>query len=752
MKKLINLVYKDNGMMINIAFYSGLMYNDYKNDMLFVIREEIADKRTGDFLGDLLCRIFETTYSDIQYKAPETIPDDWYQIGIYDILFAFIDHIRRNTDEKHYKENLRKVFKTMKIDMKENLPAIHLLKDNTYTLTPVEPVKYGYEFRMVKAAYKLNGKTKKQLSVRDKKRRAVYRNFNWNNLYESCYLYRTFVNCDVYGISDLNFIARGMCSVEKGKNKFLEIIESTPKHRSMYSNIHWKEILTAIIKDDVPIPSCEQCYYCDECNHADNMILTAKPKKCEIRVLRQENYTDIDTAYQELQNAFQRAVNSDENKIFIIKGQTALGKTSTYIDYMKSSKKSLIIAVPTHELKNQIIEDAESSGILNICSTPDIRTYGISEEIIEEMQELYRIGAGMYALRLLALKLNEIAKDNTDYDKISRYLNDCRKSSDFDGHIITTHAKLLHIPESALKTHDVIIDEDILRTVLHTESISRQKIKSIQKSRVFPYEINNHLAQICRYQGCYCTDSIDLLSDEAYLEKLKETDSNIYGLLNSNCINVDKETVTFLVEEKLPDSKIIIMSATINYELYKKIYRDREIDYYECPKVRYKGRVIQYTDSSYSRYALTENESKLQLLNRRHFTHEVITFKEIENQFDTHYHFGNVEGINCLQGKDIAVIGLPNLHESVYFLYAVRAGEPVHKAFMYPHRIKYNNKTFTLNTYKNETLQMIQCWILSSQLEQAVGRARLLRENCIVYVYAGFPVEQAEYIDKLVAD
>ena len=43
---------------------------------------------------------------------------------------------------------------------------------------------------------------------------------------------------------------------------------------------------------------------------------------------------------------------------------------------------------------------------------------------------------------------------------------------------------------------------------------------------------------------------------------------------------------------------------------------------------------------------------------------------------------------------------------------------------------------------------MIQIWLLSSQLEQAVGRARLLRNDCKVEVYSGFPVEQAEYINK----
>ncbi len=78
----------------------------------------------------------------------------------------------------------------------------------------------------------------------------------------------------------------------------------------------------------------------------------------------------------------------------------------------------------------------------------------------------------------------------------------------------------------------------------------------------------------------------------------------------------------------------------------------------------------------------------------------------------------------------------------------MRMGTDVGKANMYPQRITYKNKSFYLNTYKNEVLQMIQTWIISSQLEQAVGRARLLREECTVMVFAGFPVEQAEYHDK----
>lgn len=38
---------------------------------------------------------------------------------------------------------------------------------------------------------------------------------------------------------------------------------------------------------------------------------------------------------------------------------------------------------------------------------------------------------------------------------------------------------------------------------------------------------------------------------------------------------------------------------------------------------------------------------------------------------------------------------------------------------------------------------MIQLWMLESLLEQAVGRARLLRYNGTVKVFARFPIDQA---------
>lgn len=65
-----------------------------------------------------------------------------------------------------------------------SLPLIHKLKNNQYLLTPTEYYQVGYNTYERLAPELLNGNTQQQSKNRDKNKRAVYRNFNWDNLYE----------------------------------------------------------------------------------------------------------------------------------------------------------------------------------------------------------------------------------------------------------------------------------------------------------------------------------------------------------------------------------------------------------------------------------------------------------------------------------------------------------------------------------------------------------------------------------------
>ena len=47
-------------------------------------------------------------------------------------------------------------------------------------------------------------------------------------------------------------------------------------------------------------------------------------------------------------------------------------------------------------------------------------------------------------------------------------------------------------------------------------------------------------------------------------------------------------------------------------------------------------------------------------------------------------------------------------------------------------------------TFSDAEMRNLQMYILESELEQAVGRARLLRYDTVVWVFSNFPLRQAE--------
>lgn len=132
---------------------------------------------------------------------------------------------------------------------------------------------------------------------------------------------------------------------------------------------------------------------------------------------------------------------------------------------------------------------------------------------------------------------------------------------------------------------------------------------------------------------------------------------------------------------------------------------------------------------------------------------EIISFKKFENRDEigrlnsTGIHFGNGTGIDKLKGRDLAVIGTLYSVDENYKLIACYFGADVNqkedKAPKF-RRVNYKGSSFLITTYKEPLLQEIQLYSIESELEQCVGRARFLREDCTVYVFSSFPCEQAD--------
>ena len=125
-----------------------------------------------------------------------------------------------------------------------------------------------------------------------------------------------------------------------------------------------------------------------------------------------------------------------------------------------------------------------------------------------------------------------------------------------------------------------------------------------------------------------------------------------------------------------------------------------------------------------------------------------ISFKKfLENGlYDGKLTFSNCAGVDTLRGEDINVIGTPHQTDWIYKLFAYAHGFDVDLGTKLRHHtpVVHNGFRFRFTTYDDELLRAIQFYIIESDLEQAVGRSRLLREKCTVYLFSNFPLRQAQ--------
>ena len=115
-------------------------------------------------------------------------------------------------------------------------------------------------------------------------------------------------------------------------------------------------------------------------------------------------------------------------------------------------------------------------------------------------------------------------------------------------------------------------------------------------------------------------------------------------------------------------------------------------------------------------------------------------YKEKTN--DCRIHYGNTEGCDYMKGKNIVVVGTPHYNEVVYKLFGTYLGVDVSEEMNF-REVDDGCYRYWLHTYEDYALQKIQLWIIKSELIQAVGRARILREDCTVKLYASVPLPQA---------
>lgn len=186
-----------------------------------------------------------------------------------------------------------------------------------------------------------------------------------------------------------------------------------------------------------------------------------------------------------------------------------------------------------------------------------------------------------------------------------------------------------------------------------------------------------------------------------------------------------------------------MMSATANEMICQKAFGG-SMKFCDLGQIKYKGRVIMHSEQSFSRAYLSNNNTEkiFSKIVDKHGNCVYITFKEYCKYIKhTHTHYGQALGTNDFEGKDLVVIGLNHRPFYVYELFARALGIDCSDTLS-TRKAQLHGFEFYMMTYADPELRNIQQYMIGSDLEQAIGRARLIYHDCTVHLYGNFPARQ----------
>lgn len=499
-----------------------------------------------------------------------------------------------------------------------------------------------------------------------------------------------------------------------------------------------------------------------------NLIDCIKWKRGRIDILENSEKITLSKAEKLLELHFSKVIkklNKDDSRdifdsdvtpdfvkqIYIFKVPTGLGKTR-----LLENIGNATIASPTNKLKRELQERMKVSHSMTpeypIFTDSKINTiidnyiksnlYTESSNMVGKIAKGHKVSIGDYIFT--PTKEDVIAatiyKDDNEL---------CRETKET---VLTTHTRAIF--DNSFKHDTIIFDEDPLDNFVEIGKTS------IDFAMFDDTEFKKDVETIERWLrdslGFGYIDQMPIFTIRNFSKFAEFCAMNgrpdIIRLLDSNFIykdNTDKRSLgdIFYVKKKdIPAKNIIIMSATAPLKIYKYIFGTK-LSILDISNVEKVGKVIQYTSKSWSKSCFNDaSDTKIKELNDIIGDRPVITFSNLKKVFKNpvnDMHFGNTSGYDQLKGMDIAVAGTYNKPLHVYFFYAKIIGMHIVGSdnLLNMRIIEWNGFRFKAMTFENKILRDIQLSLIESELIQAVGRNRNLRENCETLLFSSQPLK-----------
>ena len=415
---------------VSFAYESFSSKNKDRFRVAFLNDAPIQSNRDAEVIQDALVTIFPECD-----KSSKDISKMYFGGGKNKLLFFNEDNSRMNVVsaitgmtsflEEQYKNNYRRKVSEFigKHGLRENskgMPDVLIANElpkpeNIAEITGVSPddkispistiecyesIIEGIGENLSKKFYVIKYGIDTTISAKEKisKNHNAFRSKDFPNLRLVCQLFREFETGSIRLSHDELFgLATNLANAETGTDRFLKCFKANSYADGRVGKYgYWAHQIKRYISGYQSQACNNFCRYCNSCSHLTNMLLTAKVKYHQME--RLSGYTEklctLEEAEKDFQENFRNAMDDPRKVWFVIKAQTALGKTETYLQLIKNTSKRVLIVVPTNNLKSEIRKQRAKPMGIEMMESPSLHEIKdlIPDEVWDYIEYLYACG------------------------------------------------------------------------------------------------------------------------------------------------------------------------------------------------------------------------------------------------------------------------------------------------------------------------------------------------------------------------
>jgi len=416
-----------------------------------------------------------------------------------------------------------------------------------------------------------------------------------------CQLLNDFLAGEDLGHNEKFAIATNLIQINGGRKIFLDTIEKT---YGSASKEKWEKDIFYMCCYRPMRCSNSFCPYYDNCNQLGTIVDTLAVDRKVHR--EKEQYYPMDEVVELLRDNLEQAYRCQGQGVHLIKAQTAIGKTTQYIDLITRHPESkFLIALPTNILKKQVMNDLIRSGIAeeDLYMTPSLSDSIYFREENEIVMDAHRSGVHNKKKKILKETYEKI-KDNPQKqamaDECEELINGVDEIRE-QRVVVTTHAFFMCMKAELLSRYSIIIDEDILLLYAFAQvnTISERCLQEVVEQAVPGY------SQIAKTFLAQPTDAYKKVKARYKLSPLSEAELSGLNVGAGDNINdmqyaeafvkvksqySDEHLVHYYCPPQFSAQKYIVLSATLNETIYREFFKGKLPVYtYENKKVAYTG-------------------------------------------------------------------------------------------------------------------------------------------------------------------